>query len=320
MFIGVKDMIIIIDYLTIKQNNISVLDTLEFLQIKTEYRDKFIKYCANMSTYEYSYRYDNISINYKDTDTGNRVSVNMSGQGCRTFTDISHINLLTLLKHAVNDSWTCSRIDLACDEKEKILNIKQLLKISQDFVNDKKQQVRSKLQYCDPRNTTKGITIYYGSPKSNILIRIYDKARERRYENNILHWIRCEIQIRDTNANQTMILLSENQTNSGLVFSGILNNYLQFLKKNTDKQNADLLPQWKKFIQNTNKVKIYTDKGRQYNADYIRHNICKMYSTTLYTYSQLKDSNGKNSLNNIILSAKTKLNQKQKNLIAQQKK
>ncbi|MBQ1233185.1 MAG: replication initiation factor domain-containing protein, partial [Clostridia bacterium] len=37
--------------------------------------------------------------------------------------------------------------------------------------------------------------IYHGSPKSNMYIRIYDKAAERDLEG--IHWIRVEMQMRD---------------------------------------------------------------------------------------------------------------------------
>lgn len=47
---------------------------------------------------------------------------------------------------------------------------------------------------------SEGECIYFGSPKSNTRIRIYNKAAERGYKEGEKHWIRVELQLRDVNA------------------------------------------------------------------------------------------------------------------------
>ena len=73
--------------------------------------------------------------------------------------------------------------------------------------------------------SSKGQTVQFGSPKSDTLIRIYDKARERNCPAGN-HWIRCELQLRRERAASFIQLLQA----IGEAYCGMMMNYLWFVE------------------------------------------------------------------------------------------
>ena len=59
----------------------------------------------------------------------------------------------------------------------------------------------SRMKYWEVVRSSGGISGQIGSPKSKILVRIYDKAAERGFTDG-RHWVRVELQLRDKRAGE----------------------------------------------------------------------------------------------------------------------
>ncbi len=133
-----------------------------------------------------------------EQDEGN-VTVEMTGKGCRAFESFGHGDFDFLFNLAKDKEINVTRLDIAFDERENKINIYELgrLTMESDEV-DKPLHFVSEFHdhsFIQPRRKlSKGATIYWGSKRSEVFYRIYDKAKERGDLES--HWIRYECQMR----------------------------------------------------------------------------------------------------------------------------
>lgn len=102
-------------------------------------------------------------------------------------------------------------------------------------------------------NDIKGSTIYFGSRQSDIMLRIYDKGKEKGID---FPWIRWELELKGDKANVTAKQLLED---SGIGFTaiGILNHYVRFIiQDNKNRTRCSLQKKWSKFIAEVKKVSL----------------------------------------------------------------
>ena len=203
-----------------------------------------------------------ISVHYNGRpDMG--VWVEMSGQGCRTFESLSAVGWEDLFLFIRENGLKITRLDVAYDDHTGVLPMDQIVEDTQSglFV--------SKSDYWETVLSSKGSTVQIGSAQSRVLIRIYDKARERRCEPGT-HWIRCEIQLRDDRAVQfTRIALP-----IGQAFAGVLLNYLRYIQPSDDENRWrwPMTDYWLNFVEDAERISIYQAPGMEYNMD-----RCKSY-------------------------------------------
>lgn len=118
------------------------------------------------------------------------INIEMSGTGCRFLEECNDcdFNWLAFLDFLKNLK-TCniSRLDVACDDKDKILNMRKL------YSHTQSRKYISRARRCVWMNGDEQ-EIIFGSSKSNTRLRIYNKALERGVDE---HWIRAEFQFRD---------------------------------------------------------------------------------------------------------------------------
>ena len=154
---------------------------------------------------------------------------NLTGKGCRTYETYNKGDIMSLLKKASVEGYKVSRLDLAVDDREGVLDIDQMYKLSamrydkQGHLSDNcywwgKTKVNSRQQGSD------GCTMYFGSPTSDIRIRIYDKAAEQGIDG---HWVRVEVVLRKEKAQVALEqIIADNQP--GKIFASILRQQLFF--------------------------------------------------------------------------------------------
>lgn len=103
------------------------------------------------------------------------------------------------------------------------------------------------------------LTVQFGSKKSKILLRIYDKAQERGGFD--YHWIRAELQFNGERAAGFIKKLLETQNSVGELYAGVLKNYLRFIKlDHTRKERCTTVGWWEQFLDNAEKIKIFSPK------------------------------------------------------------
>lgn len=164
------------------------------------------------------------------------VWVEMSGQGCRAFESISQLGWPGLFSFISESGLKITRLDVAFDDHTGILHMRDIIEDTQDgnFV--------SRSDYWETVLSSKGSTVQIGSPQSKVLVRIYDKARERHCEEGT-HWNRVELQLRDDRAIQFTRL----QLPIGEAFSGVLLNYLRYVIPDGEDSNRwrwPMRPYW----------------------------------------------------------------------------
>ena len=210
--------------------------------------------------------------------------VHMSGKGCRTWEDMTTIEVgergkwLTLFERLVLDSednFHFSRIDLAYDDYTNALNLERI-----DMHRRKKRYVTKTTRFDVNMGTAE--IAYIGSNQSDTLLRIYNKKLERGYapEDNYdhEHWYRAELQMRDKVATACINALVTYDDISQVYF-GKLYDFIRFTTKpNVDSNHANRLnvsPWWRNFCQNYPRLKFFYEPGSQYNLSKLEK-FCKV--------------------------------------------
>lgn len=201
--------------------------------------------------------FGSISVHYHGReDMG--VWVEMSGQGCRTFETMSAVGWERLFSFIQESGLKITRLDVAYDDHTGVLPMREIINDTQDSM------YVSRSDYWETVLSSKGATVQIGSPQSEILIRIYDKGAERKCEPGT-HWVRCEIQMRDSRAVQFTKL----QLPIGEAFSGVLLNYLRYVEPADDanKWRWPMRPYWEDLVADAQRISIYEAPGMDYNLE-----------------------------------------------------
>lgn len=205
--------------------------------------------------------FGNISILY-DGLPGMGICLDMSGQGCRSFEEFGTGDFEGLFHLARTDErFHLARLDVAFDDHSGILNMNQLFHDTddQEYVSKFRRSMLEK-EFNDGRP---GITIYHGSKKSDILIRIYDKAAERGLPED-KHWVRVEMQLRDDRA----LAFAMSDLTPGDTFLGVLVNYVRYVEPDGEDSNKWRWPMkdyWAELIGAVGRVRLFVKPGIEYN-------------------------------------------------------
>lgn len=222
--------------------------------------------------YMQRYWYDCISIHFDGReDMG--VWVEMSGQGCRAFETDGNGDYKALFDLILNNEQVhVTRLDVAFDEYDGILDIDRV------WNDTMKQNYRSKMDYFDIQYSSYGKSINVGSPRSEVVIRIYDKLSERlskfksrtekeRIADEIPHWIRVEVQMKDDRAKEFIRHLDDLEI--GVTFRGVLRNYLEYGYWREDNDEGErrfcCYSYWEKLLEAAAPLSIYQTPGVDYN-------------------------------------------------------
>ena len=224
--------------------------------------------------------FSSISVHYNGReDMG--VWVEMSGQGCRTFETLSDLPYKweTIFNLISEYKMHLTRLDVAYDDHSGVLDIDQLI---QDTRN---HEYVSKSDYWELIESSKGQSMQFGSPSSDVLIRIYDKARERNCPAGE-HWIRCEIQLRNDRA----AAFTKLPTSIGDSYCGVVMNYLRFVDPDDLDSNRwrwPLKSHWSDFLHDAQRISIYQAPGMDYNMDKLKKFVFNQAGNASAAYIQI---------------------------------
>lgn len=278
--------IILIDWITFTSFDYSVADLKHYFGLAGQPWD-----LCEYGRYGYKRRevFQGVSILYDgrvDETTGidtMGICVECSGQGCRaleTYGNIDWLHMLAVLTDE-NESFRITRLDLAFDDHTGILD-KLQLKLDTDDGN-----YRSLFRNWEIRYGAVGFSIYHGSRKSDVMIRIYDKAAERGLFDGS-HWIRVEAQLRDANAQGAARAIVEHQ-DVGSTFSGILAKYLVYLTESDDSNRSrwPVADYWQELIHNAARITIAAKPGVDYNIFHMEHFLINTAGGALKTWIEI---------------------------------
>lgn len=267
------DNLILIDWLSFTSRSDSIDSIIDYLGLQ---KCTMVN-LSGMYGYKDRQHYEGINIHYNHNDDKMpNVWVEMSGTGCRSYETYGAADWKDLLEVVsnYNDGYNITRVDVAYDDHIGVLPMVRLVRdtIAQNYV--------SKWEYWEVAQSSKGSTLYHGSPQSKIRLRIYDKAAEKGKDE---HWIRCELQLRDEQA-RAMALLGVD--NIGSNFCGVLKNYLRYLvpsKTNSQKCRWSTAPYWNKFLGNAQAIKLHTAPGEEYNMARVKNYVYEQAGNSIAT-------------------------------------
>lgn len=229
------------------------------------------------------------------------ICVNLSGAGCRAFESYGHGDWFRLFGYFFRDhdfvaftqhkfqSYNITRLDLAYDDHTGLLDIYQIEKDTRDRYYVSKS-TKSKITWSDDQDhDIQGLNIQIGSDKSDVVVRIYDKAAERGFKDR--HWIRCELQLRHERALCAVAELFQHR-HIGRVASGVLRNYLtfrEFTPTDSNKSRWPLASYWDKLFLDMERISLWISPGEPYNFDNTEYWLCKQYGQAIVVLDQLHD-------------------------------
>ncbi|MBR6050299.1 MAG: replication initiation factor domain-containing protein [Clostridia bacterium] len=250
---------VIIDWLSVTSKCYSVADFIDFLGLQSA------PWIETKGAHGYRRRmyFECISIHFDGNDS---VWLEMSGQGCRAFESFGTGDFTSIFALCDSGDFKLTRLDVAFDDRfvpempgEECFGILDMAVLAGDTLA---HNFVSKSTEWEVLQSSKGCSVVIGSYKSDVLIRIYDKARERNYTDGT-HWVRVELQLRNDRA----LAFSRIKEDIGAAFAGVLLNYLRYVVPQLDSNPSrwPLTEYWSNLIKSANRISIYIKPGTEYN-------------------------------------------------------
>ena len=274
----VKKLNILVDYLTVSVRKMSLEKLLEILKLSNEKMETGYSRWLGNRLY-----LGGISIHY-----GEYIILEMSGHGCR-FLESLYDNKLNWIDFI--DLFLClegshiARLDIACDDKPEdggkgILSFPTMARhcIQRRYIS--RSTHKPFLQQLGEES------IYFGSPKSDRRLRIYNKAMERGVPDS--HWIRAEFQLRNESA-LSFYMRALELGSIGLAYQGMLFDFLRFTKEKNqidDKNQSRMTVTrwWRTFCGNAKKIKGFYVGGLEYNLESLERYLNNQTSSSMKTW------------------------------------
>lgn len=240
------------------------------------------------------------------------VCVSMSGSGCRYFETVLGSSgadgqgdlWISFFRRLRNLNFSgygvkISRIDIAADDKSTddkyLLNLDDVEACanSRDFVS----RFRNLYHYTSKYLVTDqviGRTLYFGSQKSSVFCRFYDKLAEQKvkYEgdpeslqqlDSIKHWVRMEFVFRRDQAIKIVNAICDSASFSRY-YAELVNGYLRFVDKDdSNVTRCTLKKWWQRFLGTLGRCKLSVGYFKQYNFARIYSYYQKYLTTTVFT-------------------------------------
>lgn len=285
------DNIILIDWFSFTLRNAMTIDQVkEFLGL---FGCSWVEMCGHYG-YRQAHYFGGIYIMWDGHRDDMGICVEMSGQACRQFETSSCKSFAELFDAVAADErqYNITRLDVAFDDIDKSENGCGLLDIVKICKAAYMGRYISKFSKSHPEvdvdvdelgKVTRAHSCYFGSAKSELRIRFYDKAQERGGLG--YHWVRCELQLRRERALAFLKL----QQSWGERFFGVLNNYMRIIvpsKTDSNRRRAPSPVWWDKFLQSVEKISLYTPKDVDYNLTRLERYLFEQCGNSIDTYIQ----------------------------------
>lgn len=309
----ITENVFIIDWLTVVYHGCTVDDVKDSLGMNSssipwedelKFRNGYPKQCYwNGVTISYGADDPAFAKDPSKVRTDMGICLNLSGTGCRSFETYGHGDWFKLLaeyftlrdtgireKKGRKYSYNITRLDLAFDDHTGLLDIYRIRQDTEERYYVSKSKYAEVIWSDDQTDDIQGLNIQVGSDKSDIKVRIYDKAAERGFKDR--HWVRVELQLRDDRARLAADDLIK-QSHIGNTVSGILMNYLTFRipSEDSNKSRWEIANYWKSLLTTMQAVRLWESPGEEYNFSKTEHWLCKQYGQAIVVMDQVHDPN-----------------------------
>lgn len=314
----------VMEILDLKWENFSPLKVGRFgykYQVKWTEGNVFIMYNRIDKSNE-----ETVSIADTKIDIKSGAHVMITGRGCKEYA-VNH-DLMALFKRVF--TWShrnFSRIDLALDDiGSKIVNFEQIHEAS---INGWFTSRWSKWDELNSRQTSTndflGQTIYFGSQKSDLYCRIYNKTLERKAKSNLDDaetsipeaWTRLELVYRKDRALKLAEYIVNDDLPIGHALRGTLKQYLRFLIKSNDSNKArwPTAPWWDELLAEAEQLQLTIEKEAKTIED-MRDWVDRQISPTLSAILEAHEGDLA-WFRSILAEGSKRLSQKHKDAITQ---
>ena len=219
--------------------------------------------------YDNAYTLDgiiNVFYSSKRSDMG--VHVELTGQGVRKYETIMEVDKVTwrqVFEH-LRTFATFSRIDLALDEYEGLVGFADIIKKIEQGEHVGRCRSFKVISGRGSNGEHTGTTIYMGSNKSDLMLRVYEKNYERQakgYEIDVPIWNRWELVLKHEKANDFVTRYLDGGHSFGSLFGGILADLIRFVEpgEDTNKSRWQTSTWWSDFLAEAEPIQL---KGKEY--------------------------------------------------------
>ncbi len=289
----VKKNRILIDWITFTCRKDSLSKVFELIGVDFKH---FVKMDTGVRGYKQRYYFEGITVAYdgsswfdnKGVSHDMGIMVDICGKGCRAFESYSSVSFFGLINYLVchADDYNITRLDVAFDDFVGVLDMQRLQHdvMAHNYVS-KFRSVKIEFSRVDD---IEGYTLYFGSPKSAIMFRIYDKKAEQKIITPDDHWVRFEMQLRDDRASFFCDCLNNGVVIDELFFN-VVNNYLRFVVPSDTDNNRSrwaTADYWFNFLDYYGIQSLYVSPGQEYSDDNLV-NYLNTYGGALYTLCSL---------------------------------
>lgn len=228
------------------------------------------------------------------------VHVVMSGKACRQFENLNGEDWRIVIRRMLLFQAQFTRLDIALDDMRKnafsIQNVEK--KVKRGELVSPFRTTRSINKYRNTTGESEGITLYFGSEKSDVMVRMYDKKLEMEGKDELIKgkiekWNRTEIQLRHDRAMRTAEILAYSD-DIGVEIRGVLLQYLKFKKPLENDCNASRWPLakwWATFLGDVEPVSIVRLQDKLSSAmvlkkkeDWIKQNVSRSLALLFEAY------------------------------------
>lgn len=211
----------------------------------------------------------NVFYSAKRSDMG--VHVEMTGQGVRKYETIMQVDKVTwaqVFEH-LRSFATFSRIDLALDEYEGLVGFADIIKKIERGEHVGRCRSFKVISGRGSNGEHTGTTIYMGSNKSDLMLRVYEKNYERQakgYEIDVPIWNRWELVLKHEKANDFVTRYLDGGHSFGSLFGGILADLIRFVEpgEDTNKSRWQTSTWWSDFLAEAEPIQL---KGKEYQPN-----------------------------------------------------
>lgn len=198
----------------------------------------------------------------------------LSGEACRQFEARYPYGWYRFLNDAiVKYNGQFSRIDAAIDDFKGYYTVRAMVgRVKRGEVTSKFKLGKNEETIRIMDGETLGQTIYFGSKKSDLQVRIYDKLQERlakgiEVEEGLETWVRTELQMRNNRAQAFAIRVIKSYPNGnvelannvGHIIAGILRNVITVrskLKSDTNKSRWPVCRWWTEYLGDVERISL----------------------------------------------------------------
>ena len=257
--------------------------------------------------------FNGIEIYYDGNSTTMGANVSLSGDGCRTYAQFFPMEELLQLIHegAKEGEINPTRIDVACDDHIGLLNLKRIIEVIRD------RKLRSRITHrrgifnLGGSDQDEGDTVYIGSEKSEMRIRIYDKAKEQGDYEGI--WNRLEMVNRRDYARAVLDALVTNGAEMGEIVAGILADRIAFIENDdVNISRCSLASWWAEFLENIRRIKLMLKEKPEMAIDRLAMYFSDELAACVYV---LSEAFGEGFWKRVTDHGKTKLKRRHRNML-----